>query len=93
MSDYDGSERRQGFHLSRTFSIGHLLSTAILVVAGFTWAGDLEKKILTNAHSADSLGSRMDRTDERHSEQFTEIKDMLKDMSSKIDRLGERRER
>lgn len=93
MSDYDGPDRRGGFHLSRTFSIGHLLSTAILVIAGFTWAGDLEKQILTNAHSVEALGSRMDRTDERHSEQFGEIKSMLKSMSMKIDRLGERRDR
>jgi hypothetical protein len=93
MPEYEGTERRQAFHLSRTFSIGHIVSTAVLVVAGFTWAGDLEKQILTNSHSVESLGSRMDRTDERHSEQFGEIKSMLKSMAVKIDRLGERRER
>ena len=40
-----------------------------------------------------SLSERMDRTDERHSEQFSEIKDMLKSLSVKIDGLGIRRER
>jgi len=89
MSDYDGP--RNGFHLSRTFSIGHLLSTAILVIAGFTWAGDLEKSITVNEMTINNLSERMDRTDERHSEQFGEIKEMLKDMAVKIDRLGERR--
>ena len=92
MPEYDGPERR-GFHLSRTFSIGHLISTAILVIAGFTWAGDLEKSITVGEMKVTSLSDRMDRTDERHSEQFGEIKDMLKDMAVKIDRLGERRER
>lgn len=92
MPDYEGTERRQGFHLSRTFSIGHVVSTAVLVIAGFTWAGDLEKQILTNSHSVVALEARMNRTDERHSEQFGEIKSMLKSMSMKIDRLGERRD-
>lgn len=64
MSDYDGP--RNGFHLSRTFSIGHLLSTAILVIAGFTWAGDLEKSITVNEMTINNLSERMDRTDERH---------------------------
>ena len=89
----DLEDRRQGFHLSRTFSVGHLISTAVVVIAGFTWAGDLEKAITVGEMRVTSLSDRMDRTDERHSEQFGEIKDMLKDMAVKIDRLGERRER
>ena len=92
MPDYEGTERRQGFHLSRTFSVGHLLSTAVVVIAGFTWAGDLEKSITVNEMKITSLSDRMDRTDERHSEQFGEIKEMLKSMAIKIDRLGERRD-
>ena len=90
MPEYE--DRRQGFHLSRTFSVGHLISTAVVVVAGFTWAGDLEKSITVNEMKITSLSDRMDRTDERHSEQFGEIKEMLKSMSMKIDRLGERRD-
>lgn len=86
-------DRRQGFHLSRTFSVGHLISTAVVVIAGFTWAGDLEKSITVNEMTISNLSERMDRTDERHSEQFGEIKEMLKSMSMKIDRLGERRDR
>ena len=39
-----------------------------------------------------SLSERMDRTDERHSEQFSEIKDMLKSLTIKIDNLGHRRD-
>jgi hypothetical protein len=35
----------------------------------------------------------MDRTDARRSEQFSEIKEMLKDLTVKIDNLGSRRER
>ena len=40
-----------------------------------------------------SLSERMDRTEARHSEQFSEIKDMLKSLSIKIDNLSIRRER
>ena len=90
MPEYE--DRRQGLHRSRTFSAGHLISTAVVVVAGFTWAGDLEKSITVNEMKITSLSERMDRTDERHSEQFAELKEMLKDMAIKIDRLGERRD-
>ena len=39
-----------------------------------------------------SLSERMDRTDERHSEQFSEIKDKLTSLTIKIDNLGHTRQ-
>ena len=39
-----------------------------------------------------SLSERVDRSDKRHSEQFVEIKEMLKGLSVKIDRLSSRRD-
>ena len=39
------------------------------------------------------MGERMDRTDKRHTEEFGEIKQMLKDLTVKVDNLGHRRDR
>ena len=48
---------------------------------------------MINSMDVKSLSDRMDRTNARHSEQFSEIKDMLKSLADKIDNLGNRRER
>ena len=88
-------ERRQngGWHMSKSLSVSHLLSTIAIAVGFFTYVTGIEQDTVVNKMELKSLSERMDRTDERHSEQFSEIKDMLKSLSIKIDSLGVRRER
>jgi|TARA_R110001606_G_C15072355_1_gene616180 hypothetical protein len=88
-------ERRQngGWHMSKSLSVSHLLSTIAIAVGFFTYVTGIEQDTVVNKMELKSLSERMDRTDERHSEQFSEIKDMLKSLSVKIDSLGVRRER
>ena len=52
----------------------------------------IEQETVMNKMSISSLAESMDRTDKRHSEEFGEIKEMLKHLSVKIDRLGVRRD-
>jgi flagellar capping protein FliD len=54
---------------------------------------DIEQETVVNSMDIKSLSARMDRTNARHSEQFSEIKEMLKSLADKIDKLGHRRER
>ena len=88
-------ERRQngGWHMSKSLSVSHLLSTIAIAVGFFTYVTGIEQDTVVNKMELKRLSERMDRTDERHSEQFSEIKDMLKSLSVKIDSLGVRRER
>ena len=88
-------ERRQngGWHMSKSLSVSHLLSTIAIAVGFFTYVTGIDQETVVNKMELKSLSERMDRTDERHSEQFSEIKDMLKSLSVKIDSLGVRRER
>ena len=88
-------ERRQngGWHMSKSLSVSHLLSTIAIAVGFFTYVTGIDQETVVNKMELKSLSERMDRTDERHSEQFSEIKDMLKSLSVKIDGLGVRRER
>ena len=88
-------ERRQngGWHMSKSLSVSHILTTVAIAVGFFTYIVDIEQETVVNKMELKSLSERMDRTDERHSEQFSEIKDMLKSLSVKIDSLGVRRER
>lgn len=87
------AENNGGWHLSKGLSVSHILSTAVIAVGFFTYVTDIEQKTLMNEMSLDSLSERMDRTDKRHTEEFGEIKEMLKHLSVKIDNLGHRRER
>ena len=87
------AENNGGWHLSKGRSVSHILSTAVIAVGFFTYVTDIEQKTLMNEMSLDSLSERMDRTDKRHTEEFGEIKEMLKHLSVKIDNLGHRRER
>ena len=77
-----------GWHISKGFSISHILSTVVLAVGFFTYLVGIEKDTVINSSEIKSLSERMDRTVQRHSEQYAEIKDLLKDMNQKIDRLG-----
>ena len=42
-------EDRRGFHIDKTISVGHLLSTIVVVVAGFTWVSKIEQGVNGNA--------------------------------------------
>ena len=88
-------ERRQstGWHMSKSLSVSHLFTTLAIAVGFFTYVTGIEKETVVNNMDIKSLSERMDRTDTRHSEQFSDIKDMLKSLSVKIDNLGNRRER
>ena len=95
MSEYTGPDRRGngGWHLSKSMSVSHIIGTLMIAVGFFAYITDIEKETVVNQMDIRSLASRMDRSDARNSEQFGEIKEMLKSLSVKIDGLGIRRER
>ena len=85
-------EQKNGWHMSKSLSVSHLLSTIAIAVRFFTYVTGIEQETVVNKMELKSLSERMDRTEERHSEQFSEIKDMLKSLTIKIDNLGHRRD-
>jgi len=85
-------EQKNGWHMSKSLSVSHLLSTIAIAVGFFTYVTGIEQETVVNKMELKSLSERMDRTDERHSEQCSEIKDMLKSLTTKIDNLGHRRD-
>ena len=85
-------EQKNGWHMSKSLSVSHLLSTIAIAVGFFTYVTGIEQETVVNKMELKSLSERMDRTDERHSAQFSEIKDMLKSLTIKIDNLGHRRD-
>jgi flagellar capping protein FliD len=88
-------ERRTNgtWHMSKSLSVSHLFTTLAIAVGFFTYVTGIEQDTVVNSMDIKSLSERIDRTEARHSEQFSEIKDMLKSLSVKIDNLALRRER
>ena len=88
-------ERRSngGWHLSKSLSFSHLVSTVAIAVGFFTYLTGIEQETVINKMELKSMAERMDRTDKRHTEEFGEIKQMLKDLTVKVDNLGHRRDR
>ena len=88
-------ERRTNgtWHMSKSLSLSHLFTTLAIAVGFFTYVTDIEQGTVVNSMDIKSLSARMDRTNARHTEQFSEIKEMLKSLADKIDKLGHRRER
>ena len=81
-----------GWHMSKSLSVSHLLGTIGIAVGFFTYLTGIEQDTVVNQMEIKSLAERVDRSDKRHSEQFVEIKEMLKGLSVKIDRLSSRRD-
>jgi len=79
--------------MSKSLSVSHLFATLAIAIGFFTYVTGIEQETVVNSMDIKSLSERMDRTEARHSEQFSEIKDMLKSLSVKIDNLSIRRER
>ena len=71
--------------------MSHIIGTLAIAVGFFAYITNIEKETVINQMDIKSLSARMDRSDARNSEQFGEIKDMLKSLSTKIDNLVHRR--
>lgn len=55
--DWDGDDRREraGWHLKREISVGHLLTTATIAIAGISYVIQNEKNHSTHAARLDAL--------------------------------------
>jgi len=80
--EYQGEERRasQGWHVDKTVSIGHLLTTATFLVAGLWYMAQVDKRIAANAqsiaHNVESIKQQENRTNKS-----------LDDIHRKLDKL------
>lgn len=67
-SDSQGEESRtpQGWHVDKTVSISHVLTTLTILVAGLWYLADQDKRIAANAqdikHNIDSIRQQESRT-------------------------------
>ncbi|MDE1463359.1 hypothetical protein [Spartinivicinus poritis] len=79
------------WHLDRTVSITHIISTIAVVVSLFAWGGSIDKRIDQNAQTIKHLTELQQRQENRINEVKSEIRSDLKIINGKLDRMMETR--
>ena len=76
-----------GTQLTKSLSIGHVLTTIALVIGGFTVVYDLREAIAILQFKGETTEQRLERVIERTDGQFDEIMNHLVRLEEKIDDL------
>ena len=78
-----------GLQFSRSLSLGHIIATIGIIVAGFTFIYDLREAITILQFKGDTVEQRLDRIVTRTDDQFDQIMDHLVRIEQQIDSLNE----
>ena len=78
-----------GVQFSRSISLGHIIATIGIIVAGFTFIYDLREAITILQFKGDTVEQRLDRIVDRTDSQFEQIMDHLVRIEQQIDSLNE----
>ena len=76
-----------GTQLTKSLSIGHVLTTIALVIGGFTFVYDLREAIAILQFKGETTEQRLERVIERTDGQFDDILNHLVRLEEKIDAL------
>tara|TARA_R110002110_G_scaffold11069_6_gene53854 strand:+ start:2382 stop:2630 length:249 start_codon:yes stop_codon:yes gene_type:complete len=77
-----------GVQFSKSLSLGHIVATVAIVVAGFTFIYDLRESISILQFKGDTVEQRLERIVNRTDNQFDQIMDHLIRLEEKIDTLN-----
>ena len=76
-----------GNPFSKGVSLGHIIATVGIVIAGFTFIYDLREAIAILQYKGDTVEQRLERIQQRTDNQFDQIMDHLERLESKIDEM------
>lgn len=79
-----GNERRN-WHLDKTISIGHLLSTIIIAGSVFAWASAVDRRVDKNTQSIDYLKLQQIQESARLSKIREESQNMVNKIEERLD--------
>ena len=77
-----------GFQFSKSVSLGHIVATVGIIIAGFTFIYDLREAISILQFKGETVEQRLDRIVNRTDDQFDQIMDHLIRLEEKIDTLN-----
>ena len=76
-----------GNPFSKSVSLGHIIATIGIIIAGFTFIYDLREAIAILQFKGETVEQRLDRIVERTDDQFEQIMDHLVRLEGKIDEM------
>ena len=76
-----------GSQLTKSLSVGHIITTVALVVGGFTFIYDLRESVAIQTFQLESVENRLERVVARTDDQFGEIMDHLIRLEEKLDAM------
>ena len=76
-----------GFQFSKSVSLGHIVATAGIIIAGFTFIYDLREAIAILQYRGETVEQRLERIVVRTDDQFEQIMSHLVRLESKIDEM------
>ena len=77
-----------GFQFSKSVSLGHIVATVGIIIAGFTFIYDIREAISILQFKGETVEQRLDRIVNRTDDQFDQIMDHLIRLEEKIDTLN-----
>jgi len=76
-----------GNHLTKSLSIGHVVTTVGLIIGGFTFIYDLRESVAIQSFQLETVEDRLERVVARTDDQFGEIMDHLIRLEEKLDAI------
>jgi hypothetical protein len=76
-----------GNPFSKSVSLGHIIATIGIIIAGFTFIYDLREAIAILQYKGDTVEERLERIQQRTDNQFGQIMDHLERLEGKIDEM------
>ena len=76
-----------GNQLTKSLSIGHVVTTVGLIIGGFTFIYDLRESVAIQAFQLETVEDRLERVVARTDDQFGEIMDHLIRLEEKLDAI------
>tara|TARA_R100001086_G_scaffold219773_1_gene136580 strand:- start:454 stop:729 length:276 start_codon:yes stop_codon:yes gene_type:complete len=74
-----------GTQLTKSLSVGHIVTTVGLVIGGFTFIYDLRESVAIQTFQLGNVEDRLERVVARTDDQFGEIMDHLVRLEEKLD--------
>ncbi len=80
-----GVDDRRGFHIEKSVSVGHLMTTVSIIVSMIWWASTVETRLAVTASDIQTMKAQAQTTREDVRDSLKEIKDALREMNNKLD--------
>jgi len=81
-SERQHNEERRGWHVDKTVSISHILTTATILFAGMLYLVDQDKRISANTQNITHNANSITQQENRNSKALAEIKSSLDRITS-----------